>query len=153
MVCLSILTAPDISSQNIGGDAVDLISAATESGQPLRRGQPTPLVVTLTYNLISHDSAILTLSTAQFRDPSTCGGSDELVDAEERLVKRGSGTVTLHITWSGDTGEKTRGRVFGRGMLGFRASFWKAINGGRGLANEWETFGNFPLGSRYCAAF
>jgi hypothetical protein len=86
------------------------------------------MVVTVAYTLASAESASLSLSTAQFHNVSSCSGSGELVDAVTYIVKRGSGTLDLPITWSGDTGEHSKGRIFGTGSLSFSMGFWE-VNG------------------------
>jgi hypothetical protein len=136
-------------------DQIKLISVETESGYSVERGKPVAMKVTLAYTLASRDKAILTLSTAQFRGTGHCpvDGDAELVDAVEREVQNGSGTITIHIVWSGDTGEKSEGRINGHGGLSFMAMFWKDIGGGRGTRDQMERFGLFPLYQDYCAAF
>ena len=135
-----------------GYDQIKFISARTESGYTVERGKPVPMVVTLAYTLASRDKAILSLSSAQFRDAYHCAGGGELVDAVEREVQKGSGTITIHIVWSGDTGEHSKGRIFGRGSLSFMAMFWEDKNTGDG-PNRGERFGLFSLYQDYCAAF
>ena len=142
-----------VRAENLPGDSITFVSVVTESGGPIQRGRPVPLVVTLRYTLASHDKALLSLSTAQFRNQSCQVGGGELVDAEQRLVEKGSGTLTIHITWSGDTGEHTRGRILGQGSLSFMGMFWREQNGGRGPVGSWERFGLFGFYSDTCNPF
>jgi len=105
------------------------------------------MIITLAYSLTSQDNAILSLSTAQFRNDE-CADAGELVDPEQRLVKRGSGTLTIHLTWSGDTGEHTRGRIFGHGSLSFTGMFWESRDGRRG-----PRFGIYDSYKNSCSSF
>jgi hypothetical protein len=135
-------------------DSISFVAARTLDGRPVQRGGPVPMEVTLRYNLESHDSAILSLSTAQFRNPNRCeGGSGELVDAEQRVVQRGSGFITINITWSGDTGEHSKGRIYHTGSLSFMGMFWKDVGGGRGPANQWQRYGLYDFYNDYCVTF
>jgi len=134
-------------------DSIQLVSVKTESGQPIRRGQSVPMVVSLRYTLSSLDSAVISVSTAQFRDPQHCVGNGELVDAREIVVYRGSGVVSIPITWSGDTGEHSKGRVFGRGSLSFTSMFWDYSFNGQGLGAQRWRLGIFAFYNDYCVAF
>jgi hypothetical protein len=133
-------------------DQIKLISVRTESGYPVERGKPVPMVVTLAYTLASRDKAILSLSSAQFYDADHCVKAGYLIDAVEREVQKGSGTIAIHIIWSGDTGEHSKGRIFGHGWLSFMAMFWENNDTGDG-PNRGERFGLFSLYQDYCAAF
>ena len=136
-----------VRQQSLPGDAIQLVSVNTESGEAIERGHPIPLVVTLSYTLSSHAESILSLSTAQFQN-SKCTGPGELIDAERRLVKRGSGKLMIHITWSGDTGENSKGRVYGQGSISFMGMLWESVEGHRG-----HRFGMFDLNGQTCQTF
>ena len=76
-----------------------------------------------------------------------------MVDAREILVYRGSGTVSIPITWSGDTGEHSKGRVFGSGSLSFMGMFWESNSDGTGPSFNRVRFGTFSFYRNYCVAF
>lgn len=141
---------------NQPGDSITLVSVETEetgAGQTVQRGHRVAMIVTVRYTLASHDSAVLSISTAQFHDPQHCTGDGELVDAQERVVYRGSGTVSIPITWSGDTGEHSKGRIFGSGSLSFMGMFWVNYNGKSRPRLQSARFGLFDFYNDYCVAF
>jgi hypothetical protein len=135
------------------GDTIQLVSVETVNGGPVRRGQPVPMVVSIRYTLASHDDAVLSISTAQFRDPKHCAGREELVTASEMVVNRGSGVVSIPITWPGDTGEQSKGHVYGSGSLSFMGMFWVNYNGHTMPDPASSRFGTFAFYHDYCAAF
>jgi len=148
---LFLAITPSLTAQS--GDSIAFVSARTLDGAPVKRGAPVPMEVTLRYNLQSHDSAILSLSTAQFRNPEACIASGELVDAAHRVVQRGNGYLTLNIAWSGDTGEHSDGRIYREGSLSFMGMFWKNGGGGLGPANSRERYGVYDFYKDYCVRF
>jgi hypothetical protein len=114
-------------------DSIELVDVSPRPGTHLNRGKPLPFDVSLDYNLVSADVAILSLSTAQFNaGMGGCRGSGgELVDAVQVPVQRGRHQQKVSITWSGDTGIASKGRVYGAGFLGFAPMFWASNNGAR----------------------
>jgi len=115
-------------------DSVALDSINPRPGTYLKRGQPVTFNLDVSYNLASADSAILSISTAQFRTSAAgCrGGGGELVDAVEVPIVRGTHKAQARLTWSGDTGSATGGRIYGNGYLSFSPMFWASNNGVRG---------------------
>ncbi len=101
------------------------------------------------YNLASADSAILSISSAQFPSSSArCSGGGELTDAVQLPIVRGSHTAQVRLVWSGDTGASTKGRVFGSGFVSFLPMFWATNNGARG-----ERINLFGTYAEYCYQF
>ena len=131
-------------------NSVSLDSVQPPKGTYLKRGQPITFNLTVSYNLATADSAILSISTAQFRSsPAGCGGGGELTDAVEVPIVRGQHQAQVSVTWSGDTGATTKGRTFGSGYVSFMPMFWAKNNsGGRG-----ERTNLFPTYSEYCYQF
>ena len=130
-------------------NSVALDSVEPAAGTYLKRGQPVTFNITLSYNLVSADSAILSVSTAQFQNsPSRCGGGGELTDAVEAPIVRGKHQAQVHLTWSGDTGASTKGRTFGSGYISFMPMFWTTNNGARG-----ERINLFGTYSEFCYQF
>lgn len=115
-------------------DSVALDSITPRPGTYLKRGRPITFNMDASYNLASADSAILSISTVQLRTSAAgCrGGSGELVDAVEVPIVRGKHQVQVRLTWSGDTGSATKGRIYGNGYLSFSPMFWASNNGARG---------------------
>lgn len=134
----------DASANSLAFDTVE-----PTAGAYLKRGQQVTFNIELSYNLVSADSAILSVSTAQFHDsPLRCGGSGELTDAVEIPIVHGKHQTQVHLTWSGDTGASTGGRTFGSGYLSFMPMFWASNNGVRG-----ERINLFGTYSEYCYQF
>ena len=131
-------------------DSVQLGAVSPIPGTHLTRGQPLRFDIDLTYNLVSADTAILSLSTAQFMSSmGGCNGSGgELVDAIEVPISRGRHQAKVSLTWSGDTGQKSKGRVFGQGYVGFAPMFWTSNNGSRA-----ERLKYFGISQDYCYPF
>jgi hypothetical protein len=128
-------------------DGVVLNSVSPKAGTYLNRGKPLTFTVHLTYNLVSADSAILSLSTAENRS-ADCGGGGELSDAAQIPIQRGTHQATLQLTWSGDTGLATKGRIYGNGSISFVPMFWASVNGQRG-----QRIAFFGSPSEYCYRF
>jgi hypothetical protein len=131
-------------------DSVALDSVHPAPGTNLKTGQPVPFNINVIYNLVSADSAILSVSTAQIRtSASACSsGSGELVDAVEVPIMRGKHIAAVHLTWSGDTGSATKGRIYGNGYLSFSPMFWASNNGARGARLDY-----FGIYGEYCYQF
>ena len=131
-------------------DSVELVAVSPKPGTHLGRGQPLPFGIAVTYNLVSADVAILSLSTAQFpASMGACSGSGgELVDAIQVPIQRGRHEVKVSLTWSGDTGRASKGRVFGQGYIGFAPMFWANNNGSRG-----ERLKFFGINPDFCYPF
>lgn len=131
-------------------DTVELVSVSPKRGTHLGRGQPLPFEIAVTYNLVSADVAIFSLSTAQF--PASMGGCSgnggELVDAIQVPIQRGRHEVKVSLTWSGDTGRASKGRVFGQGYVGFAPMFWASNDGSRG-----ERLKFFGINPDFCYPF
>ena len=130
-------------------DSVRLETITPAPGTHLGRGQRVTFNVKLQYDLVSADAALLSLSTAQFRPTGGgCLGNGELVDAIEVPITRGRHETQVSITWSGDTGQKSGGRIYGQGYLGFAPMFWASNNGAR--AGRLRYFG---ISQDYCYPF
>jgi hypothetical protein len=131
-------------------DSISFNSVTPTPGTYLKRGGPVAFNIDLTYNLVSADSAILSISTEQIRTSAAgCkGGSGELVDAVELPITRGMHRVQTQLAWSGDTGYATKGRVYGNGYLSFTPMFWASNNGARG-----ERINFFGTYSDWCYQF
>jgi hypothetical protein len=141
---------PATATVDMSVDSVQIGSVSPAPGTHLTRGQPLTFTIDLTYNLASVDTAILSLSTAQFMSSmGGCNGSGgELVDAIEVPISRGSHQAKISLTWSGDTGQKSKGRVFGKGYVGFAPMFWAGNNGSRG-----DRLKYFGISPDYCYSF
>lgn len=136
-----------MSAQKNPNDSVELLSATPQPGSHLERGQPLRFDIRLAYDLVSANVAILSLSTAQFRD--SCNGTGgELVDAVDVPIQNGRHVIQISLTWSGDTGRATKGRIYGRGFLGFQPMFWVNNGGSRG-----ERLKDFGTPAGYCYPF
>ncbi len=113
------------------------------------RGQPVTFNINLSYNLTSGDTAILSISTAQFRSSTEqCAGGGELTDAVQVPIVRGRHQAQVSLVWSGDTGASTKGRIFGSGFVSFLPMFWVNNNGARG--ERTNLFGTY---TEYCYQF
>lgn len=131
-------------------DSIQFVSVKTKNDVPIQRGKPIGMEVTVRYTLVSQKSAKLSISVAQFRDLQHCNtGSGELVTAHEIVAHRGSKTVTIPVSWPGDTGKKSNGRVLGHGSLSFMGMFW-SVNG---PTTARDRYGIYPFYSDYCAQF
>jgi hypothetical protein len=141
---------PPVHVVDDAADSVAIDSVVPSSGTYLKRGQPITFSLTISYNLVSADSAILSISTAQLRSsPMGCaGGSGELSDAVQVPIVRGKHQTHANLTWSGDTGLSTKGRIYGSGYVSFDPMFWATNNGAR--ANRIAYFGTY---SNYCYQF
>jgi len=111
-------------------DSIALLSVKQTHGHGLERGQPAEMTVTIQYTLATRDSAILKLSLDQFPNRESCispsegsGASAPLTLAvREVAVSRGTHELMVPVTWPGDTGDGTDGRIFGAGAVSFHAS-------------------------------
>jgi hypothetical protein len=140
---------PPTYAVNDATDSFALDSVLPPSGTYLKRGQPITFDMSITYNLVSADSAILSISTAQLRNsPAACAGSGELSDAVQLRIVRGKHRDQVKLTWSGDTGLSTKGRVYGSGYVSFVPMFWAIENGTRG-----KRLNVFPTDANYCYQF
>ncbi len=119
------VTAPSPPSPQ---DSITLVSAVAgphHAQTELERGKLQRFDVTIRYTLVTRQRAKLSLSLTQFRNPDSCVVSPaEHVDSDEIDIQRGTNTVTLPITWPGDTGFRTKGRIFGYGSVSFAAALW-----------------------------
>ncbi len=130
-------------------NSVALNSVEPISGTYLKRGQPVTFNINLSYNLTSADTAILSISTAQFRSSTEqCAGGGELTDAVQVPIVRGRHQAQVSLVWSGDTGASTKGRIFGSGFVSFLPMFWVNNNGARG--ERTNLFGTY---TEYCYQF
>jgi hypothetical protein len=131
-------------------DFVRIVSTTPTPGSRLQRGQRVPIDVILDYTLVSADRAILSLSIAEIPASSAgCNGAGgELSDAAEVPIQQGTHRTQITVTWSGDTGAATRGRIYGAGSLGLLAMFWVDNNGTRG-----DRIKIFPKDQIYCYSF
>jgi hypothetical protein len=134
-------------------DSIQFVSVKTKHDVPIARGKPIDMEVTVRYTLVSQKSAKLSLSTAQFPHSQHCTGSSSLVTAQEIVVHRGSKTVTIPITWPGDSGEKSKGRVQGSGWLSFTGMLWKDNGGGFLPTTARERYGIYDFFNDFCAEF
>jgi hypothetical protein len=132
-------------------DSVALDSVEPKQGSYLKTGQPLTFNISVSYNLVSADSAILSISTAELPTPAAgCSGGGELVDAVEVPIVRGKHQAMARLTWSGDTGHATGGRTYGKGYLSFSPMFWASNNGVRVRTQRLDYFGIY---AEYCYQF
>ena len=117
-------------------DAVRINPQSPPPNTPLVRGGPVQFRLSVEYTLESANSAIMSISVAQI--PSSAGGCEqnggggELVTAVDVPIWRGRHTLETSVTWPGDTGVDTNGRVVGSGWVAFVPMFWADVNGHRG---------------------
>jgi len=136
-------------SVDVSTNSVAFNSVEPASGTYLKRGQPVAFNINVSYNLTSVDSAILSISSAQFpSSDARCSGGGELTDAVQLPIVRGSHSAQVRLVWSGDTGASTKGRVFGSGFVSFLPMFWANNNGTRG--ERTNLFGTY---AEYCYQF
>jgi hypothetical protein len=133
-------------------DSVEFISVKTKDDAPIQRGKLIDMKVTVHYTLVSVKSAKLSLGIAQFHD-SRCKVNGDTPTSAEKLIHKGSKTVTFSVTWPGDTGMKSKGRVIGSGSLSFTAILWNDNGGGFLPTTPREQYGVYPFSNDYCAAF
>lgn len=131
-------------------DSVALTSVQPPPGTYLKSGQPVTFNLGVSYNLATAESAILSISTVQIRTSGAgCNGQDdELVDAVEIPIVHGKHEAKVRLTWSGDTGAATKGRIYGQGYLSFSPMFWASNNGARGARLDY--FGTY---AEHCYPF
>ena len=115
-------------------DSVQILGISPAAGSTLRRGAPLTFNIRVAYSLQSMDTAILSMSVAQVREgPLQCAGKEgELTDATQVPIERGEHKVDIALTWSGDTGAATSGRIAMKGYLLFVPMFWRSNGGARG---------------------
>ena len=83
------------------------------------RSQRVPFNIDVEYSLLSADSPILSISTAQhWASRGGCqGDQEELVDAIQVPIPRGKHQLRTSTTWSGDIGVASYGRIYQQGFL------------------------------------
>jgi hypothetical protein len=134
---------------NPAANSVVLLSASPASGTYLKRGTPIPFNIVVDYNLVSADSAILSISSAQMSSSSAgCAGGGELSDAVEVPIQRGTHRTSAKLIWSGDTGLATKGRIYGSGYVSFIPMFWASNNGQRT-----QRIASFDVYKEFCYRF
>jgi hypothetical protein len=143
-------TAATAASQPV--DSVEFISVKTKDDVPIQRGKPIDMKVTVHYTLVSVKSAKLSIGLAEFRD-AHCKASGSTPTSAEMVIHKGSKTATFSLTWPGDTGMKSKGRVMGSGSLSFTAILWNDNGGGFLPTTPREQYGVYPFAKDYCAAF
>jgi hypothetical protein len=127
-----------------GTDSVAIVSALPANGTVIKRGAPFNFSLAVQYELSSAPTGILSISVGEAR--GSCSSDGELSDAVQVPILRGKHTTNLQLTWSGDTGLATKGRVYGSGFLRFTPMFWQNQKGLRG-----ERIKQFP--ASYCYRF
>lgn len=145
------LAGPAIQNQN--ADSIALVFVPKSPGESLERGRPVEIIVSLQYTLATRDNAILRLSLDQFSNRESCvpsaesNGSPAFLNPAERVipVTRGTHKLEIPITWPGDTGDGTNGRIFGSGTLSFHASL--------GIERPDYEFLTRRFGTEYCMRF
>jgi hypothetical protein len=133
-------------------DSVEFVSVKTKNDEPIQRGKPIELQVTVHYTLVSQKSAKLSVGIAQFHDPH-CTVNGGTPTSSEKVIHKGSKTATFSLTWPGDTGMKSKGLVMGSGSLSFTAILWNDNGGGFLPTTPRERYGVYPFSKDYCAAF
>jgi hypothetical protein len=120
-------------------DSVRIVSISPPAGTALARGTPLRFRFVVHYELTSRRSAILSLSLEQLRSRASGCKSDpsdrhsgELVTAVNIPVRKGSRDIETSITWPGDTGKGTSGRIYGSGYVTFVPMYWENRDGARG---------------------
>jgi hypothetical protein len=117
-----------------GEDSLQILDVSPAPGTYMHTGQAQTFRVVVAYSLASADTAILAMSVSQIRQSAAgCSSpSGELTDASQVAITRGQRTLTMDVSWSGDSAAATKGRQFGSGYLTFAPSFWQNTNGQRG---------------------
>jgi len=116
--------------QDQNADSIALVNVRVAHSDSLQRGRAAELIVTLQYTLAARDQAFLKLSLDQFSNRESCVISSDgkrapafqMAAEKEVSVVRGTHTLVIPITWPGDTGEGTGGRIFAAGAISFHAS-------------------------------
>jgi len=133
-------------------DSVEFVSVKTKNDAPIQRGKPIDMKVTVHYTLVSVKSAKLSIGAAEFHDPH-CKVSGSTPTSAEMVIHKGSKTETFSLTWPGDTGMKSKGRVMGSGSLSFTAILWNDNGGGFLPTTPRVQYGVYPFSNDYCATF
>ncbi len=107
-------------------DSIAVVSV-NQPGEPggisLKSGNPAVWNVKVQYTLTTVERARLSLSLDQFADRTGCTGSDVQTPAVKTVpITRGTHELEIPITWPGDTGAGTNGRVYGAGAVSIRIS-------------------------------
>ena len=130
-------------------DTVTIVNATPGPGTKLPRGSPVSIALDVEYTLASLDAARLVVSVGELRaTPPNCSkaASGELSDAAGIDIQRGTNQIKLTVVWSGDTGQATKGRVYGTGYIAFFPSIWTAVS----PRTRFKYFGMAP---GYCYPF
>jgi hypothetical protein len=110
----------------VAPDSLVLRSVRAVNNPTLLRGKPATLVATIQYTLVSQDNAVLETNLNQFRSANTCSrdieGMVRLVPVSRIPISRGTHVAEVPLIWPGDTGEGTKGQVFGIGSLSIESS-------------------------------
>jgi hypothetical protein len=144
---LSLAYADSTLAQNLPGDSVNFISASTDAGGAIGQEMPMPIVVTVAYRLNSHKSAFLRLNGVQFEGRGECNRGGQFVGGEEKQVKRGSGTLTIRLTWP------SRHKIFyDQGAFSLIATFSEKGQNTSAIG-PMTRFGVFDFFQSFCATF
>jgi hypothetical protein len=130
-------------------DTVTIVSATPSPGTKLPRGSPVSIDIDLEYTLASLDAAHLVVSVGEIKaTPPNCSkaAGGELSDAAGIDIQRGTAQIKLTVVWSGDTGQATKGRVYGTGYIAFFPSIWTAVS-------HRTRFKYFGMAPGYCYPF
>ncbi len=102
-------------------DSVRLIKATPPAGTHLMRGNPVPIDVEVEYDLVSQDEALLEISIGEMpADVPDCKTKKrgQLTDASNSVpITRGTHQLAFELSWSGDTGAKSKGVVYHTGYI------------------------------------
>jgi len=130
-------------------DTLTIVNATPGPGTKLPRGSPISITIEVEYTLASLDAARLVVSIGEIKATSpNCSGatSAEFSDAAAIDIQRGTNRTELTVVWSGDTGQATKGRVYGIGFIAFFPSIWTA-------ASPRTRFKYFGMAPGYCYPF
>ncbi len=112
--------APDAVGTAVGVDAVQLITIQPAAGTYLKRGNPVSVQIEVRYTLVSQDEASLEISIGEMpADVPNCGSNQgQLVDVSNSAqIWKGTHQIAFFLTWSGDTGSKSKGIVYNTGYI------------------------------------
>lgn len=135
-------------------DSIGLVYVRHLDGPTFEVGKPAHLLVRLEYTLDLYDSARLSLSLEQFSsNPNTCSAAGELVktipvhiSSEDAIpIFRGTHTVEIPVTWSGNPGAGSDGRPIKTGVITFQSSMVTDVSHYKFLTRS--------FGSEYCVRF
>jgi hypothetical protein len=132
-----ISTPTDTLSTN--QDAVRITSISPIQGTPLKTGQVTEFEISLEYNLISADKAIIALYLEEYINDGCAVGPHQTNGGTEVEINRGKGNITARVQ---STSSVT-------GFLSPGVNFWTNQNG-IAVPPMLDEFGNFP---DYCYKF